>query len=106
MGIVVNDMKKLFVVFLLLLVLLSSCGYSAKDIDEMQEKWNEEYFALEEKYYEAAGHADDLEMLLSDINDHYAIVYCYYDDADPDITEKEAHEALLKIGDLLRNAGY
>ena len=91
MGIVVNDMKKLFVVFLLLLVLLSSCGYSAKDIDEMQEKWNEEYSTLEEKYYEAAGHAD---------------VYCYYDDADPDITEKEAHDALLKICYLLSDAGY
>lgn len=103
---VVNDMKKLLVLFIVLLLILSSCGYTVDDIYAMKEQWDAEYFELEEKYYDAAGRADDLDMLLDDINENYNTVFCYYDDHDPDITEKEAHEALLKIGDLLRNAGY
>ena len=105
-DIVENDMKKLLIIFLILLFLLSSCGYTAKEIDEIHEKWNEEYFALEEKYYEADERSVNLDMVLNRINEYYATAYCYYDDADPDVTEKEAHDAFLKIGELLRNAGY
>lgn len=99
-------MKKLIVIFLLLLVLLSSCGYTVDDINAMQSKFDEQYYSLEDKYDKAVERVDVLETFLSDINDNFATVYCYYDDADPDISEEEAHDALLKIRDLLFDAGY
>ena len=101
-----NNMKKLLALFFALLFLLSSCGYTAKDIDEIETKWSSEYFELEEKYYKSANRVDVLESLLSRIDEKYATLYCYYDDHDPDITEKEALDALSEIGELLRDAGY
>lgn len=99
-------MKKFLLILLLLLICLSSCGYTAKDIDEMQKKWNSEYFDLEEKYYDALDRLDRLSTILSRIDESYVTAWCYYDDADPDITEDEAHSALLQIGEYLSEVGY
>ena len=90
-------MKKSFVfVFLvsLLLFLLSSCGYTYKDIEEVEEKWSTKYYDLDEQCVDAYSRIDDLECLLANIQENYATAYCYYDDADPDITEEEAYVIL------------
>ena len=99
-------MKRLLIVLLLFLFLLSSCGYTAEDINAIEDKWLSEYSDLEQKYLESYSRAEDLKMLLSNINENYITASCYYDDADPDVTEEEAHAALLKIGDLLHEVGY
>jgi hypothetical protein len=68
--------KHVFFVFVLALVfLLSGCSrYTSEYIDELQQKWDDEYFALEEKYYEALDDAEKaMEESLS-VEKEYATV--------------------------------
>lgn len=43
-------MKKLFIAFAVVLLFLSSCVYTPQDIDDMQQAWDEKYYALEDEY--------------------------------------------------------
>ena len=99
---------KRFLVILFVFVLLftfSSCKRTPT-YEEMYDSLLEENSVLEEKYYDAAERVYEFDSLLNEINENYATAYCYYDDADPDVTEEEAYNALMKIGELLREAGY
>ena len=80
--------KHVFFVFVLALVfLLSGCSrYTSEYIDELQQKWDDEYFALEEKYNnlrseyedyceEVASHYDDISYIVSYFDEEKGYTY-------------------------------
>ncbi len=101
-----NKIIMISVFAFMLLFILSSCGYTSKDISDLEEQWLNKYSDLEEKYYDASSRCEDLGSALRCISESYSTAYCFYDDADPSVSESEAHAAFLKIGEYLNEVGY
>ena len=94
-------MKKLVFLFLLLLFLLSSC-YSVQEVNDMKDSWDEKYNSLEEHCAELESENEDLRYYINHIYEDVATVWCYFE-KEEDVTEQEAHDAILRINDLLQS---
>ncbi len=93
-------MKKLIIILLILLFALSGCsGYSHEEVGEMREKWDEEYYALEEEYFKEIEYADELETVLSNSEDYILTLYSYFEDGD--VSFDEAYGAFNSLEFLL-----
>lgn len=99
----------IYILILCILVVLYSViphGEPNKTTEDQYDLLLGEYSDLEKEYYDVSDDLEKTQSALCDLNDYYIVAWSYYDDSDPDITEEKAHEAFLKIGDILHELGY
>ena len=91
-------MKKLILfIFILLLIILSGCSrYTSEYVDQLEEKWSNEYMELEEKYSESLEYIDKLETAIGILCDEYPTIHLFLED-DEDISKSDAIKSDDKI---------
>ena len=89
-------MKKLFILLIILLFILSGCyGYTVQDMDDLYEKMSEEYYELEEKYLADEQKIEELESILVELDELTINLYDYFEERT--MSFDDAYDAYWKI---------
>lgn len=105
-------MKKLAVILIVLLLILSGC-YSYHDVSKMKDELNqqrdEEYFALmdeyEAKYSSLSDMYEKAEKALAKLYDEYLTLNSYFEDDDR-YSRSDAVDAVDAMSRVFRDLGY
>lgn len=95
-------MKKIIIVLFLILFVFSGCAYqyTHNDVAEMKDKWDEEYYEMEEKYSKAYDDYINLDVAIARSYDEAVVVKAYFLGWDESSFE-DAKKSFKKMYDYL-----